>query len=79
MIVCPSHCVFALQTAADLVTPVRIQASYSVLQFASSGDMQPAINSFSGDDPNRNLMIAVERVRHDVTFDLVTWCLCVIS
>ncbi|KAH3795943.1 integrin alpha pat-2-like [Dreissena polymorpha] len=51
-----------IKSTVDLMTPVRIQASYSVVQFASSGDKQPAINRFHGDDPNRNLMIAVERL-----------------
>ncbi|XP_052807381.1 integrin alpha-9-like [Mya arenaria] len=49
-----------VKTTADLVTPVRIQAEYSVANFASASGHTPSVNKFSGDSPDKNLLVATK-------------------
>ncbi|KAL4221895.1 integrin [Mactra antiquata] len=47
-----------IKSTSDLVTPVRIQASYDVVDIAFSGGIKPTINEFDGRNPSKNLLMS---------------------
>ncbi|XP_053374563.1 integrin alpha-9-like [Mercenaria mercenaria] len=52
-----------IKSTSDLVTPVRMKASYEVLDIPSgSARVQPTINKFNGENPDKHILIATKIV-----------------